>query len=178
MKTTRIIAILCTTALLFACDAPKTDAPKADDHQTHKAEAEHAHEHEHEAKSDKPVMTLEDLPEGVNIVQYEMQHLTKAMQDILFHIANADLAKIPVEISKVHPIYELTHQALEQGLYQPPANSDNVPGFASRDDAFHEDLVVMVRAARANDLQATTAAYAKLVQGCTDCHTEFRFAQP
>lgn len=184
MKVTKTITILIASALLlFACDS-KPNAPKTDNHaheqheiKTNTPKADnHAHDHQNHQKSDKP-MTLEDLPEGTNIVQYEMQLLTKAMQDILLHIANADLAKIPAEISKVHPIYELTHQALEQGIYNPPANSENVAGFASRDDAFHEDLFTLLTAARAKDLPAATTAYAKLIEGCTGCHTEFRFAQ-
>ncbi len=193
LKATKTIAILCASALLlFACDSKTDDHKKddhaheqheikADDHADHKKDQaheshkdEHAHEH---PPSDTPI-TLENIPGGLNVVQYEMQLLTKAMQDILLHIANNDLAQVSVEISKVHPIYELTHSALEQGLYKPPANSDNVPGFASRDDAFHNDLVLLVRAARANDLPAASTAYGKLVEGCTGCHTEFRFAQP
>lgn len=122
-----------------------------------------------------PAISLDALPEGVNIVQHEMQVLTEAMQNNLRHLADGNLAAIPKEIARVHPIYDLTHEALGAGLYNPPFNSENIAGFEALDEAFHDDLRTMVASALDDDLQGTTVAYAKLVTGCTSCHTQFRF---
>ena len=43
------------------------------------------------------------------------------------------------------------------------------------DDAFHSDLVQLVRAAQQNDLELTTTRYAKVVEGCTNCHVQYRY---
>lgn len=122
--------------------------------------------------------TLDELPEGVNVVQYEMRLLTEAMQNILRLIADGRLAAIPDQISQVHPAYELTHRALEEGLYAPPVNSHKIDEFIALDDEFHDDLRSLVRAGREGDLQGATDSYSDLVQGCTNCHGQFRFPAP
>lgn len=123
-----------------------------------------------------PPTSLEEIPEGVNAVQVEMQFLTAAMHNILIHISDANLAAIPEEIGKVHPLYDLTHSAIEQGLYTLPYNSDQLEEFERVDNAFHDDLRALVAAAREDDLDAAAKAYGTLVEGCVSCHAQFRFA--
>lgn len=119
--------------------------------------------------------SLDDLPEGVNVVRYEMQLLTGAMQNILRLIADDRLDEISGQIGQVHPAYELTHQALEAGEYAPPANPDRIDEFVEYDEAFHDDLRALLQAAGDDDLEAATGKYSDLVEGCTNCHGEFRF---
>lgn len=119
--------------------------------------------------------SLDELPEGLNVVQFEMQVLTVAMQNILRFIANDDLGAIPGQIQQVHPAYQLTHEAIEGELYVPPANPDQIEEFVAADDAFHDDLRGLLQAAGDDDLEAATDSYADLVQGCTSCHGDFRF---
>lgn len=119
--------------------------------------------------------SLDELPPGVNVVQYEMRLLTEGMQNILRLIADNRLDEIPTQIRQIHPAYELTHQALEEGLYAPPYNSDQIEAFIELDDEFHDDLRALVRASRDNNLQGATDAYSDLVVGCTTCHTQYRF---
>ena len=119
--------------------------------------------------------SLDELPEGVNIVQFEMRLLTAAMQNILQLIADERLDEIPGQIRQVHPAYELTHQALEDELYRPPVNPDQIEEFIEVDDEFHDILRGLVGAARDDDLQGVTEHYSELVEGCAGCHGQFRF---
>ncbi|MGM0577101.1 MAG: cytochrome c [Myxococcota bacterium] len=121
------------------------------------------------------VTTLDALPEDTNAVQQEMRLLDDAMGEILTLIANDALHGIPERLERVHPARQLTATAIEQGVYAPPARSDDVEGFVDRDDAFHEDLKALLQAAKKDDLEAATDAYQGLVEGCTDCHTTYRF---
>lgn len=123
-----------------------------------------------------PPKSLDEIPEGVNAVQVEMQFLAAGMNNILLHISDANLKAIPDEISRIHPLYDLTHEAIEEGLYTLPHNADQLEEFERVDDAFHDDLRALVAAARADDLPATAEAYGVLVQGCVSCHAQFRFA--
>jgi hypothetical protein len=119
--------------------------------------------------------TLDELPEGVNIIQFEMRLLTEAMQNILRLLADRRLDAIPGQISQVHPAYELAQYALAEGLYAPPVNPEAMDRFIELDELFHDDLRALVRAARDDDLAAATASYLELVNACTGCHQEFRF---
>lgn len=119
--------------------------------------------------------SLDELPEGVNPVQLEMQLLTEGMNNILRLIADNRLDGIAGQIRQIHPAYELTHQAIESGAYRPPQNSDQIEEFIAMDDEFHDLLRALLRASRENDLQAAAERYGDLVQGCTSCHAQFRF---
>ncbi len=118
---------------------------------------------------------LDELPEGLNIVQLEMRLLTAAMQNILQLIADERLDEIPGQIAQVHPAYDLTHQALEDEVYRPPVNPDQIEEFVEADDEFHDVLRDLVGAARDDDLQGVTDHYSQLLEGCASCHGQFRF---
>ena len=119
---------------------------------------------------------VEDLPEGVNAVQNEMRLLDAAMRDILTLLANKQLDAIPKRIFAVHGARDLTEQALASGAYRPPRG--DVAAFGAVDTAFHDQLVRMVKASRAGDLQGATDAYADAVRGCASCHESFCFPAP
>jgi|GEM_PF-3444184 len=175
---------------LSACDKaeiPTENAPseghehaaKADDHadeKAHAGEQEHGHEeHAHDEHAAKGPTSLDELPEGVNVVQHEMILLNNAMIGVYTMIIANELSGIPAAIHGVHAARELTHGALTGGQYQPPKNSADLEGFEKLDDAFHDDLVKLVKAAQSNDLELTTKTYAEVIQGCTTCHTEYRY---
>jgi len=128
-----------------------------------------------EAPEPKHPTSLDELPEDVNAVQNEMQLLNTAMQNTLTLIANDALEGIPAQIKKVHPARQLTAKALEQGRYEPPVNADNMERFKELDAQFHRDLKGLLKASKEDDLQGATEQYGKLVNGCTNCHTQFRF---
>jgi hypothetical protein len=105
-----------------------------------------------------------------------MRLLHEATRDWVTAIAQNQLASIPSGISKVHAAREVTEDALKRGAYVPPkGGAAAVPAFIRQDEAFHDELVKLLRAARANDLAAATQQLGVVLQGCTSCHVTFRF---
>ncbi len=115
------------------------------------------------------------LPPGVNAVQNEMRLMNEAWQIILTSVSNNNLAAIPEAIHKVHTARNITVEAINNGEYTLPKNPDKMDEFIQMDNAFHDDLVRLLQAVDANDLQAATKQTGVLLNGCTNCHTKFRF---
>ena len=178
-------AIAAAVALAaVACDKQSPDdEPKAEARETAQREApaepgaddESGDESDETPESDGPPTSLDELPDGVNAVQHEMRLLNTAMQNTLTLIANDNLEAIPGQIKKVHPARQLTMKALEQGKYEPPVNADQMDEFGELDEQFHQDLKGLLKASKEDDLKGATEQYGKLVSGCTNCHTQFRF---
>lgn len=121
--------------------------------------------------ADKPV-----APEqAVNPVQSEMRILHEATRDWVTAVANNTLSIIPASIGKVHGARLMTEKAVEAGTYRPPKNGDALADFVKQDEAFHAELVKLLRASKANDLPGTTKQLGVVLDGCTSCHLRFRF---
>lgn len=112
---------------------------------------------------------------AVNPVQNEMQVLHEATRDWVTAVANNTLSIIPASIFKVHGARQMTEQAVEAGKYRPPKNGAALAEFVKQDEAFHAELVKLLRAAKANDLPGTTKQLGVVLNGCTNCHLRFRF---
>lgn len=114
--------------------------------------------------------------EASNPVQAEMRLLTEATRDWVTAIAQHDLASIPEGIARVHAARLVTEQALSSGAYAPPkGGAAAVEAFVRQDEAFHDELVTLLRAAKANDLSAATRQLGVVIEGCTTCHMQYRF---
>jgi hypothetical protein len=74
-----------------------------------------------------------------------------------------------------HAIFEDFEIRDDYSLAHLEGRVDCMEGFAKMDQAFHEDLRGLVKAAKDDDLEEATTRYRDLVQGCTDCHTKYRF---
>lgn len=159
---TRALLLLLTVSLttLAAGPAKKPAPPKA-------------HEHAAPPATQAPAEAAPIAPP--NPVQQEMRVLTEAMKAILDAVANNTLAVIPPTLHRVHGAREVTERALASGSYKPPKNGDDVKGFITHDEAFHGELVKLLRAAQANDLKATTRQLGPILDGCTSCHQRYRF---
>lgn len=112
-----------------------------------------------------------------NALQAEMRALTSFMQLALVAVANDQLELIPPAIPKLHGAIEATQAGVKDGSISLPQNGDDVEGFLAADDAFHDQIVGLVRAARANDLPAATQQLAAMTLGCTACHERYRFEE-
>ena len=118
------------------------------------------------------------IPPGppLNAVQAEMRLLNEATRDWVTAIAQNGLATIPDGISRVHAARQVTDEALTAGTYVPPKGGQAaLAAFIEQDEAFHDELVTLLKAARANDLEAATKQVGVVLQGCTSCHAKFRF---
>lgn len=127
---------------------------------------DHGHDH---AKPKAPVKA------SGNPVVHEMRLLNDAMKTIMDAVANNRLEAIVPAIHRVHEARLLTEKAIESGTYRLPKNSDRMEAFIKEDDAFHQELVTLVKAARANDLKGATKQVGTLMNGCTSCHVKYRF---
>ena len=155
--------------LPFACESAKATPPSPNAHE-HETPAPNPNGHEHQADT----APIPSHPPAMNPVQHEMQLLAAAMNSSLLIITNGDLADLPPVIFAVHAARDATEHAIASGAYAPPANSQDVEGFVATDRAFHDQLIRMVKAAKAGDRKEATAAYADVVTGCTNCHGQYR----
>lgn len=110
-----------------------------------------------------------------NPVQAEMRVLHEATRDWVTAIANDQLEQIPPGIRRVHSARLETEKAVKGGKYRPPVNGDQLEQFEKTDEAFHDELVKLVKAAKADDLPAATKQLGVVLEGCTSCHQKFRF---
>jgi hypothetical protein len=114
--------------------------------------------------------------EASNPVQAEMRLLTEAVRDWVTAIAQHDLGRIPEGIARVHAARLVTERALSSGAYVPPrGGAAVVEAFVRQDEAFHDELVNLLQAAKANDLPAATRQLGVVLEGCTTCHMQYRF---
>lgn len=166
MKTN--ITITIAAVLAFGCDHLAEHAHGSGEG------ADHGHATETVAVAAAPVASPTELPEGVNAVQNEMRLLHEAMRDSVTAVANNDLAAIPHAIHRVHQARGMTDAAIQSGSYRPPQNGDQIEQFLATDEAFHQELVVLVRAANANDSAATGQQLGVVLSRCNGCHSQFR----
>lgn len=159
---------LAIAALIALSAGAATAAPAIHDHG-------HAAPKAPAAAAKKPAAAAAQTPAGLNPVQHEMRLLADAMNVIMLAVANNDLKAIPPAISKVHSARMVTEQALLNGTYQPPKNSKQVQAFIKQDEVFHDELVTLMKAVKADDLGAATRQVGVLVNSCTSCHVAYRF---
>lgn len=132
-------------------------------------------EHGHQATNTPAKPSSASAAPPANPVQAEMRLLNEAMRDAVTAIAYNDLASIPKAIHGVHLAREVTAKALADGAYRPPKRASEVAAFEREDEAFHDELVKLVKASRAGDLPAATHQLGVVLDGCTACHTKYRF---
>jgi cytochrome c556 len=111
---------------------------------------------------------------GDNPVQREMQLLTAALERAVRGIGMGDVRGVEHDLHQLHGAMESTEEAVRSGAYRLPKNASAVDRFLALDEAFHEELVALVGASRANDVPAAAEAVGTLVQRCDGCHREFR----
>lgn len=109
-----------------------------------------------------------------NVVQTEMQMLTRILEATVRGIGTGDVSGIAEQLHELHAAKEATTAAVKSGEYKLPKNSENVSAFLQMDDAFHSHLAALVKASRANDVPAAAEALGQIVRGCSGCHAMFR----
>ena len=123
-------------------------------------------------------VTAPFVPAGMpaNPVQAEMRLLNEAARDWVTAIAQRELGSIPPGLSRVHAARLVTEAALKRGAYAPPKGGAAVlDAFVRQDEAFHDELVRLLEAAKANDLPSATKQLGVVLEGCTSCHMTYRF---
>jgi len=110
-----------------------------------------------------------------NPVQHEMQLLHAALRDSVTAIANGTVSTIPGSIHRVHEAKQATAAAISAGRYAPPSGAADLARFSQLDEAFHGELVALVKAAQSGDVPATGRALGNVMSRCQECHEQFRF---
>lgn len=111
----------------------------------------------------------------LNAVQREMQKLHELMVISMVAIENGKTDVIPAAIHQVHEAKGETEKAITSGAWKPPRADATVADFVKTDEAFHDELVKLLRASKQNDVTATTRQLGAVLDGCTSCHVRFRF---
>ncbi|MCC6897815.1 MAG: cytochrome c [Polyangiaceae bacterium] len=178
MKTSLSFVTLLGLLAVAACDKKQADVQPTAEAPTATAPAAkgdtHAHE-EHAQVAPPASASATPAPPPANPVQAEMRALHEATRDWVTAIANNDLASIPTGISKVHSARLVTEKALEKGEYKPPKAGADLAAFKKQDEAFHDELVKLLKASKANDLPGATKQLGVVLEGCTGCHVKYRF---
>jgi cytochrome c556 len=112
--------------------------------------------------------------EDKNPVQREMILLHEAMRDSVTAIAMGDVRSLPKKLHAVHTASGDTKDAAKGGAYKPPKNPGKMDEFLRLDEAFHKEMISMVKAARKNDVEQTARLHGALMTRCHGCHATFR----
>ena len=120
----------------------------------------------------KPAAVADKAP--ANAVQKEMRMLEKAMQQSVSAIAAGDVRGLPKLLHGVHMAGGDTNAALKSGKYKLPKNSKDIDAFAALDAVFHKEMIVMVKAAKKNDVATTATQFGVLMNKCQACHQTYR----
>jgi len=144
---------------------PQVECPPAGS-----AAAEHADHAAHVV----PAAPASDAAGPANVVQTEMRMLTQILEATVRGIGAGDVSGIDEQLHELHGAKEATTAAVKGGTYKLPKNSENVAAFEQMDEAFHEQLVGLVKASRANDVPAAAEALGQIVRSCNGCHAMFR----
>ncbi len=171
-----LLAVVAAAVVAAACgNRPSDDARPPS---TDAGQAADVHDADLQAPATPVTGAMALIPPGppANAVQAEMRLLNEATRDWVTAIAQNGLAAIPDGISRVHAARQVTDAALTAGTYVPPKGGQAaLAAFIEQDEAFHDELVTLLKAARANDLEAATRQVGVVLQGCTSCHVKFRF---
>ena len=114
----------------------------------------------------------------LNAVQREMQALHELVVTSLVAIEAGKTDIIPAAIHRVHEARGETEKALTSGAWKPPRADATVADFVKTDEAFHAELVKLLRSSKQNDVTATTRQLGAVLEGCSSCHVRFRFPAP
>ncbi len=103
-----------------------------------------------------------------------MRLLTATLETAVRGIGAGDVRAVAADLHRVHAAKAATEAALESGAYTLPKAPDQLARFRAMDEAFHGDLVGLVRASQRNDVAGVAAAVGVVLAGCPRCHAEFR----
>lgn len=115
---------------------------------------------------------------NANPVQLEMRLLRDAMRAAVDSIAAGNVLGLPGQLHAVHVAAGDTRAALEEGGYVLPTGGDQLEAFVALDEAFHRELIKMVKAAKKNDVAATAEQFGVLMNRCHGCHARFGVQPP
>lgn len=124
----------------------------------------HAHASHHAGASDTGSSPLID----------EMIILDNAFQKVVSAVALGDGERVYEALESMHGTMEKTHKGLHEGMVKLPKNAGREKEFIKRDKAFHANLERLAEAGQKNDQAKMLSLTKTLLDGCVNCHGEFR----
>lgn len=113
-------------------------------------------------------------PPKESALQKEMRLLEDAMKTAVSAIANGDVRGLPKLFHGVHLASGDTKKDVVAGKIKLKKNADRVDAFIAMDDAFHKQMITLVKAAKKNDVDKVAREFGGLVARCNGCHALYR----
>lgn len=104
----------------------------------------------------------------------EMTALDSAFRDIVSAIALGNNEQVRKALESMHGAMEKTHVGIHAGTVTLRKNASRIKEFIERDQAFHEKLEALDRAARHENEREMLRITKQLLDGCVQCHQRFR----
>ncbi len=124
---------------------------------------EHEHGHQEASKDTAPSPLVE-----------EMVRLDAVFRDVVSGVAIGDGKRVHAAIETMHGAMEKTHEGVHHGTVVLRKNAGRLDEFISRDKQFHEKLEQLALAAQRNNQNRMTTLTKELLDGCVNCHKDFR----
>lgn len=115
-----------------------------------------------------------DATHGHNALIEEMQILDHAFQQVVSAVSLGDGAKVSEALESMHGTMEKTHEAVHEGAVRIPKNAHRQKEFVKMDKEFHRNLERLAEAGKKNDQAKMLSLTKKLLDGCVNCHRDFR----
>ncbi len=125
-------------------------------------------EHEHGSHQENNTVA------GPSPLVEEMVRLDAVFRDVVSGVALGDGGRVHAAIETMHGAMEKTHEGVHEGTVALRKNAGRLSEFISRDKQFHEKLEELAHAAERNDQNRMTMLTKELLDGCVNCHRDFR----
>jgi cytochrome c556 len=125
---------------------------------------------DHEMHSDSHGEATSGLDPLIN----EMLVLDRAFQQVVSAVALGDGEKVEKALEAMHGTMEKTHEGLHEGTVRVPKNARRQEEFVEMDKKFHLNLERLSEAGRKNDQAEMLSLTKTLLEGCVNCHRDFR----
>lgn len=133
---------------------------------------------EHDHGSDHPDEQKHDAQEehgrGPGPLIEEMVRLDAVFRDVVSGVALGDGKRVHEAIETMHGAMEKTHEGVHHGAVTLGKNAHRLNEFIALDKQFHKKLERLSRAAHKNDQPAMVSLTKQLLEGCVQCHRDFR----
>jgi len=111
---------------------------------------------------------------GPNPLVSEMIILDRVFQQVVSAVALGNGAKVENALEAMHGTMEKTHEGVHEGTVRIPKNASREKEFVEMDKAFHANLERLADAGQKNDQARMLSLTKTLLEGCVNCHREFR----
>ncbi len=116
-----------------------------------------------------------EKPGTQNLVQNEMVALDGAFKATIDAIVLNEPGKIVPAFNEVNSIREQVEHAVKSGAkLTVPRNQKRIREFVRLDNKFHQELEVLLKAAKKNNMTTVRKQTHRLLDLCVRCHTVFR----